>query len=164
MTIERPIIRVFNTRETFSYLWLKYVTDFDLTNHCAKCLIGEYSKAFEKGGNTQTVFDLPLNEYDAKYYYLCGVTKPYRWSRNLHVAFEYAKGETLHYDDGKTLLFIENARQITIEEQSHYISPFGHLRSYNTCRNWRFAYQMTHAEINENTTHLRSNVAKEQKG
>lgn len=160
MIIERPIIREFKTTEVFSYLWLKYVVDFDLTNHCAKCLIGEYSSAFRKGECTPIIKEFILNEHDAKYYYLCGVTKPYKWIRNLHVAFEYANGEFLHYNDGRTTLLVENARQINIKPQTNYISQFGHLRSYNTCRNWRFAYQMTHNKIGYNDNQLRCDVAK----
>ena len=35
-------IKNMTVTSTFKYLWLKTVTDVDLSQHCAKCLIGEY--------------------------------------------------------------------------------------------------------------------------
>ena len=139
-----PIIKVFKTRERFGFLWLKYVTGFDLEQHCARCLLGEYSTIFQYGKQTLEVLDKNLDEHRARWYYLCGVTKPYVWRKNLHLAFEYADGEVLEYKDDNTYILIENARRIPIEEQKHYMTIYGNNSSYNTCRNWRFAYQMTY--------------------
>lgn len=149
MKADYPTIRVFKTDETFGYLWLKYVTGFNLEQHCAKCLLGEYSSAFQFGRQTTALHNEELNEHPARYYYLCGVTKPYRWMKNLHVAFEYAEGEILEYKDEKTYILIENARQIPIVAQKQYMTIHGGTPSYNTCRNWRFAYQMTYGNSGE---------------
>ena len=149
MKIDYPIIKTFKTEETFSYLWLKYVTGFNLEQHCARCLLGEYSSAFQFGRQTTALHNEELNEHAARYYYLCGVTKPYRWIKNLHVAFEYAEGEALEYKDDKTYILIENARQIPIVAQKQYMTSHGENPSYNTCRNWRFAYQMTYGYKNK---------------
>ena len=138
-------IKTFKTTERFSYLWLKYVNGFNLSVHCAKCLEGKYSRLFPFRKKVLELSEAALDEYQAKYMYLCGVTNEY--SRNLHIAFEYAEGETLHYIDGKTIVVIENARQIEIIELSSYqAEPKGKFAIYNTCRNWRFAYQMTHSK------------------
>lgn len=144
MKTGEPIIKDFRTKENFGYLWLKYVNGFNLNVHCAKCLLGEYSNYFKFGQHTTYLQDILLDEHPAKYYYLCGVTKPYRWRDNLHVAFEFAKGEKLEYWDGKTFLQIENARKIEIESRPIYRDIHGTERAFYTCRNWMFAYQMTH--------------------
>lgn len=133
----------FETTEFFRYLWLKYVTDFDLSVHCARCLIGQYSRIFPFRGRVTEMYNEPLEEHTAKWLYLCGVSN--RYENNLHIAFEEAEGETLFYDDGKTIVEIEGARQIPIVQlESYPLEEKGNLKEYNTCRNWRFAYQMTH--------------------
>lgn len=54
-----------------------------------------------------------------------------------------AQGESFTYEDGYTKLEILNARQIPIYARKYYNILHGDEKSYNTCRNWRFAYQMT---------------------
>lgn len=133
----------FETTEFFRYLWLKYVTGFDLSVHCARCLVGQYSRMFPYRKRVTELYNEPLEEHSAKWLYLCGVSN--RYENNLHIAFEEAEGETLLYDDGKTIVEIEGARQIPIIQlESYDKEPKGHLKEFNTCRNWRFAYQMTY--------------------
>lgn len=143
MNMQFPRIVEFSTTERFSYLWMKYINGFDLNVHCARCLLGEYSKIFPYGKAVRYLNNEVLNEYGAKYYYICGVTKPYRWKDNLHIAFRYKEGSGFIYNDGRTRLVMDNAEQIIIREQKEYRIQFGDLAAYNTCRNWRFAYQMT---------------------
>lgn len=150
MKIEYPKLRIFKTTERFGYLWLKYVTGFDLSHHCAKCLLGEYSDAFHFGEKNHDVINYQLDEHPARYYYICGVTKPYNWKRNLHLAFEYAEGEYVEYKDDYTYILIENAKKIPIIPLYPYMTEHGADRSYNTCRNWRFAYQMTYGDGGKN--------------
>lgn len=89
--------------------------------------------------------DKVLNEATANFFYLCGVTTPYRYRDNLHIAFRYKEGCQLIYDDGQTSLIIDNAERIEIIEQTSYEKePSGSITEFNTCRNWRFAYQITH--------------------
>lgn len=143
-----PTVSLFTTKEAFRYLWLKYVTGFDLKVHCARCLTGKYSTHF--GPDVKRAVGIRLNEAPARYFYLCGVTQPYRWKDNLHVAFRYKEGSVLQYDDGKTGIVIENAERIDIEALPDYsLEPHGAEREYHTCRNWRFAYQMTHGKARQ---------------
>ena len=148
MTTGRPIIKAFSTKERFGYLWLKYVTGFNLDVHCAKCLVGEYSDYFSFGQRTKILHDAVLNEHPARYYYICGVTAPYRWRDNLHIAFEYCEDSFVEYNDGRTYVLIENAKRIDIKRKDFYDILHGHEKAYFTCRNWQFAYQMTHKEGN----------------
>lgn len=137
-----PIIKHFVSEENFKFVWLKYIFGFDLSIHCAKCLIGKYSAHIPFGiKNGIKIIDKPLNEEKSRLFYLCGVTTPYRYEDNLHIAFEYAEGEVLRYNDDKTSIEIENARWIPIKVLDYSQHPCGKMREYNTCRNWRFAYQ-----------------------
>lgn len=144
-----PVIQEFKTSETFKFLWLKYVKGFDLSKHCARCLLGEYSKIFPFGFTKGIELkNRPIDEYEAEYYYLCGVTHPYRWNNNLHIAFRAKRGETLEYNDGKTYIKIENAERIAIvSRESYLLHEKGINPAYYTCRNWQFAYQITN-ELN----------------
>lgn len=141
-----PKINHIISDEKFKFLWLKYVEAFDLSIHCARCLVGRYSKHIPYGAtNGVHIVNKYLNEHRGRYYYLCGVTQPYRYNDNLHIAFEYADGEILRYTDNHTTVEIENARLIPITRQENYSKhQFGHIEAYNTCRNWRFAYQETY--------------------
>lgn len=136
ITAHSPEISIFSTDRNFRYLWLKYVTGFDLSVHCAKCLVGEYSKRRFTDGS------LLLDEFPAEYYYLCGVVMPYKWADNLHLAFRYKEGGRIEYNDGHTRIDISNAEAIPIRTLPSYsLHPKGKFVTYNTCRNWRFAYQ-----------------------
>lgn len=141
-----PIIRLFKTQESFKYLWLRYIENFDLSQHCAKCFIGKYSSRFRFGANVTNIINAPLDEHSAKYYYLCGVTTPYRYANNLHIAFRYKKDSTIIYNDGKTIVEIVNAEKIEIKITNYDKESVGKLPEYNTCRNWQFAYLMTYGE------------------
>ena len=140
-----PTVSLFTTTQTFRYLWLKYVTGFDLSVHCARCLVGKYSTHFSKGKTR--IVGARLNEATARFYYICGVTEPYRWKDNLHLVFRYKPGAVIQYDDGKTGIVIEDAEQIVIRKLPDYhCEPHGTDRAYHTCRNWRFAYQTVHED------------------
>lgn len=149
--MQYPTIVKYETTEQFKYLWLKYVRAFNLLVHCARCLVGEYSTRVHPD---RSRIDGPvcLDEFPpAPYYYLCGVTTPYRYADNLHLAFIQADGEVLEYNDGRTVIVIQNARRIDIPAlQSYDLETYGHLAEYNTCRNWRFAYSIVHKIRQEN--------------
>lgn len=134
-----PTIRIFETRQRFRYLWAKYVTGINLNVHCARCLLGDYSK---KVAPDKCIINTVFDEHQSKYYYICGVSTPYVWANNFHVAFEFCPNNILDYDDGNTHIVIENARQIPIKSQDYRSAKFGNNRSYTTCRNWQFAYQI----------------------
>ena len=144
--MQYPTLELFRTTEDFRYLWLKYIEGFDLSNHCAKCFVGKYSQYFRIGGApVKHAVGLRLFESKARYYYLCGVTTPFRYEDNLHLAFRYEKGSQVVYNDGRTQIVIEDAVQIEIKALPDYsLHPCGYLSQYNTCRNWRFAYQVTY--------------------
>ena len=137
-----PVIKIINVNAPFKYSWLKYVNDIDLSVHCAKCLIGEYS--LKINNQIQSESDIVLDEEISQYYYLCGVSLPYRWSNNFHLAFRFKAGSSISANRNGIEIIIENAEEIKID--SHSIKKVNHfnsvIKAYFTCRNWQFANQI----------------------
>lgn len=132
-------IKLIELKNKYRYLWLKYVIDFNLAHHCAKCLVGQYSRHIN---NNISVFkDIELNEYPYRYIYLCGVTYPYNWKNNLHLALKECEGNTVEYTFNGDRIIIEDAEIIDITDKYVYHHPNGIYKAYSTCRNWRFATQ-----------------------
>ena len=123
----------------FKYLWLKYVTGVNLDVHCAKCLLGQYSTAVKKDADFTP--EIVLDEFPAEIFYLCGVSFPYKWENNFHLAFEYAPGESFEVNENNILCTLRNARRIPImtEAMERVNHPRIGNKSYSTCRNWQFA-------------------------
>lgn len=136
------IINRMKVESKFMYLWLKYVNGVDLKVHCAKSLLGEYSKKIST--STKEIDEpIELNEAECKAYYLCGVSKPYNWSKNFHLAFKEKDGARISIERNGILIEIENAEEIPISaEYINPLDPNANKKAYYTCRNWQFAYMM----------------------
>ena len=127
------IIRDLLIKRAYRYVWLKYVNGFDLTQHCAKCLQGEYEARINR--DTMTYHDIELPP--SPYYYLCAV---YQYATNIHLAFKEAQGETVTIEDWRYSAVIENARKIRFDaSRIDTTLSVARLKAYNTCRNWQFA-------------------------
>lgn len=127
--------------EQFQYLWLKKVEGFNDTVHCARCLIGEYSKAFGLKMAAGEAVLLPYEEGDILYF--CGVAKPYKWDNNMHLAGVIEIGHpaielVLHTGHKMT---VAGVRPIGINaESAERLYP--HLpKAFLTCRNFQFGVQ-----------------------
>lgn len=144
-----PTIRHIEQKRLFRFVWLKYVTGVNTNVHCARCLLGYYSERISP--TLERLTDIRLSERDCKYYYLCGVSSPYRWEENFHIAFRFKPGATLRVNELGIELEIENAERIPIVKLEKYNHPKGKLGAYTTCRNWQFA-MMIASEFNR-TTH-----------
>ena len=125
-----PYIKEAKITAPFKYLWLKYTNGFDLTEHCAKCLLGEYEKSVSPKG----ISVMELKE--APYYYLCGVSMPFVWANNFHLAFRAEQGSTIVCNKNGISIVIENAVEIPITQP---IVQLTHKKEFTTCRNWQFA-------------------------
>lgn len=134
-------IRKLAINAPFRYLWLKQVRGVELGSHCARCLLGEYDKRIRAGMKEGRDIVLP----DAPYYYLCGVSMPYRWELNFHLAFQEKEGERLITSRLGISVEIENAAEVPFSQQD--INPADRhagCKSYYTCRNWQFAHKVAH--------------------
>lgn len=133
-------IEKFESSRAWMYLWLKAIKGFNLDNHCARALTGPY----EPRDNMAAGVELK----DSKVYYLCGVSKPYRWDENFHLAFQHKPGHILHINEKGLEVVIRDAEQIIFPALSkgEATHPKGDQREFYTCRNWQFAYQMLSEE------------------
>ncbi|HSV47458.1 MAG TPA: hypothetical protein VLJ58_16835 [Ramlibacter sp.] len=115
----------------FRYWWLKHVEGFDLTQHCARCLVGRYDKRVTR----DMVLGVPI-ELESRLVYLCGVSP--RYATNFHAAVEHAPGEVaeLATYNGHTVRF-EHGRLLPIPELPRGWGGMG--AQYTDCRNFRFA-------------------------
>ena len=137
--MEYPIIEEIKINSNFKYLWLKYVNGYDLDNHCARSLVGSYSKKINnKIANEK---DILLNEHNSKTYYLCGVSLPFNYDNNFHLAFKYSKGNNIIINENGVDIKIIDAERIIIKKQDIYNHEKGYNRQFSSCRNWQFAYQ-----------------------
>jgi hypothetical protein len=121
----------------YRFLWMKRVTGVDLAQHCQACLLGDWQRGV--GPELSTLrLDLAPGVY-----YLCGVTEPYRWARNAHLAVEWSQGSReLHEVEGLTCR-LANFRRIRFGEGD--IAPDDPNRGrkeFRTCRNWQFAHHL----------------------
>lgn len=119
----------------FRYLWLKDIKDVDLTQHCAKCLIGNYDSRI----NSKLVH-IENIELPEKIYYLCGVSAPYVWENNFHLAFKEKQGSEIYVERNGVKVCIENAEEIKFSiKDVNNLLPESSKKAFFTCRNWQFA-------------------------
>jgi hypothetical protein len=118
--MEYPIIKTIKSEADFKYLWLKYVDGYDLNNHCARSLIGGYSKKIHNKISIEN--ELILNEFNSRVYYLCGVSLPFNYNNNFHLAFKYSKGKIISLKENGIQILIENAERIIIKKQDSNVT------------------------------------------
>ena len=138
-------IRQLHITAPFRYLWLKSVTGADLNVHCARCLMGQYDERISN--TTVELRDMELTP--APFCYLCGVSMPYKWSNNFHLAFREKPGATLEVDRLGIRVVLENAEEIRFGWQDiPLLAPHSDNKAYSTCRNWQFAHWFARHEGN----------------
>ena len=91
-----------------------YVNDVDLSKHCKPCLKGYTSKKITKW--TRHEENVSLDESEAKYYYLCGGSYPYRWKNNFHLAWKEKEGSIIEYESNGISIKLKNAERIMFSE------------------------------------------------
>jgi hypothetical protein len=128
------------------YLWLEYIESVDLEQHCKRTFIGTTSRKVGtrliSGARNPVIFKhVILNEGDARAFYLCGVSDPYVWRNNVHLAFVADQNSTIEFDSHSIHAVIVGARQIEItRDDIDFNHPKAHDRFFHTCRNWQFAW------------------------
>lgn len=120
------------------YLWLKKVNGVNLKQHCAKCLLGDYNSNINK--HTKHLENLNLTN---GIWYLCGVSLPYNWNNNFHLAFEYSENSNIEYSNNGVSVIIKNAKRLPISEKYIDVNdPNFNKKEFFTCRNWQFAHYL----------------------
>lgn len=128
------IIRSLRINRHYRYLWLKHITGVDLSQHCARCLIGDYERTVNRA--TRECRDIVLGD---KYvaHYLCGVIN---YADNLHCAIMRKDGAHTEAHDEKFDIVIDGGVIVPISAASIPASaPHAGERAFYTCRNWQFA-------------------------
>lgn len=114
----------------FMYLWLKTVKGVNLKEHCAKAIIGEYSTQISNKINE--IRNIPLQN---ETYYLCGVSLPYVWANNFHLAFKPCKGKTISINRNGIEIEIKDAEEIHFSiDDIEADEPLRLKDCYRTCR------------------------------
>ena len=132
-------IKKLENNRNWMYLWGKYVTGVNLENHCAKSLLGNYSKKIDK--NKASESNIKLDEFNSDIFYLCGVSKPYKWNENFHLAIRYKEGNNIVINRNGLYLEIENAEELPIIfDINKCTHEKKNKKDFTTCRNWQFAY------------------------
>ena len=124
-----------------SFFWLRAIRNARIDKCCAECFIGDkLNEVYEKTrfkDKATVELDIPLDE-SVKAYYLCGLSRGFRYDDNTHVAFVPCKGQNIEIENDKIKLVITDARQIDF--QSYKPNPEGEFtHEQRTCRNWIFA-------------------------
>lgn len=126
------------------YLWMKYVREFKQTEHCAKCLLGPYSRFLPYGRQAENAqYSGELTEHESKFIYLCAVTP--KWETNVHIAMKvnpYKRTPILHECEFLTAAFI-GVEEVKIIKPSIEEAPeFWKLpQEFATCRNFQFGFR-----------------------
>jgi hypothetical protein len=123
--------------EGWRFLWMKRVTGFDASRHCARCLLGEYVEAVGLDMPVSTLIDVPAEPGDV--FYWCGVATPYRWKHNAHLALAARDGggAVLHCYNGDVLV-VTGAEQIPFDDKAARALFPERSKAFLTCRNFQF--------------------------
>ena len=115
-----------------------YVNDVDLSKHCKPCLKGYTSKKITK--LTRHEKNVCLDESEAKYYYLCGGSYPYKWENNFHLAWKEKSGASFEYSFNGITIRLKNAERVEFSQDDiEKTQKYADKPEYYTCRNWQFA-------------------------
>lgn len=139
-------LRIKKVEHKFSSFWLKSVEDVNLNKHCIECLVGKRNYQITQESGCTVCLDAN------KIWYLCGVTYPYRWENNFHLAMEYSPGDIFTVKRNGVELKVFNAKEIPItDEYIDWDLPQAADRKFNTCRNWQFAnyFAKTHEKTQQ---------------
>lgn len=74
---------------TYSSLWLKGIRAVRLDRHCIETFVGTRYPVDRLAVDQTVTLELPATEHAL---YLCGVSAPYRWAENAHLALVPASG------------------------------------------------------------------------
>lgn len=124
----------------FAYFWAKWVTGFNDTQHCAKCLEGNWERTI----STELVCpdSIELSSRDGEIFYMCGVAVPWCWRRNFHLVVRVdGKGKATKRASNGMWVEILGAKEIPFDGRvaKSLYPELGY--KFQTCRNFQFAAQ-----------------------
>lgn len=128
----------------FRYFWLKTVRGFNASTHCARCLIGDYNADVK--ADMKTGVEIKLDYPEGVILYLCGVSVPYRWVNNLHIAMRAKPGVSFFVEayNGDRVT-IDGAELITFDDRAARELYPERGKQFLTCRNFQFGAHLFRA-------------------
>lgn len=135
------MILTLDIKQKCSFFWLRGIRRARIDKCCAKCFVGyTFHEVFEGTKYKEKAhveLDIPPDIL-VKAYYLCGLSRGFKYEDNTHVAFVPCKGENIEIENERIRLTITDARQIDFE--SYKPNPEGEFTDeQRACRNWIFA-------------------------
>jgi hypothetical protein len=127
----------------FMYFWAKHARGFDNTKHCARCLPGSYEKSFSKDMPLNVVLDVTFRE---KAFYICGVSKPYRWGNNFHLALVPGTGTVIRKTYNGINVIAEGAEEFVFNGEAAAAKYPQYGGEFLTCRNFQFGVSFFETE------------------
>jgi hypothetical protein len=128
-------------KQKCSFFWLRGIRRARIDKCCAKCFIGEVYHEVYDGTRFKEKAHVDLElppDSSIKAYYLCGLSRGFKYEDNTHVAFVPCAGQNIEIENDRIRLVITDARQIDF--QSYKPNPAGeYTDEQRTCRNWIFA-------------------------
>lgn len=119
------------------YLWGKTVRGFNPAVHCARCLVGDYLAEVSPSMPANAPIELAFPE--GTIVYICGVSTPYRWANNLHLAVRVRAGrQTYAQTYNGDALEIEGAEPVPFDDRRARALYPGRSAAFLTCRNFQF--------------------------
>jgi hypothetical protein len=118
----------------YRYFWLKYITGYNLSQHCAKSFRGVYSP--NVGITMALRRPVAVNEAPFEVAYLCGNTGT--WEKNLHLALVPAPGrQVIRQTHHGYRVIVTDAIDLEIPPLPDGWKGLG--PEFTTCRNFQFA-------------------------
>ena len=138
------VIRVLRVTEPMKYLWLMYVDSVDTNEHCIKTFRGRRGQKLGKSttwgvGGSKAANDVVLDESEIEVMYLCGVSEPYVWNKNFHLAWRRRAGVGFKFRHLGVHIWVDNAERLAIPRPLPGAHPLMRYSRYATCRNWWFS-------------------------
>lgn len=98
-------------------------------------MIGAYNNKINNRITKATNIDI-----DSNIFYICGVSEPFVWERNFHLALQHCEGNTVFVCRNGIRIIVKDAKEIMFNEGDiDQTLKESKLPAYRTCRNWQFA-------------------------
>lgn len=128
-------------KQKCSFFWLRGIKKARIDRCCVKCFTAEvFGEVYEQTKFRDKAFvtvDIDPNP-QVKAYYLCGLSRGFKYEDNTHVAFVPEEGSVIRIDNERIHLEISDAREIHF--QDYKPNPEGEFtKEQRVCRNWIFA-------------------------
>jgi hypothetical protein len=119
----------------FRHFWAKHVRGFDGGKHCARCLVGSYEKLISASMPLGVWADINLA---GDVLYICGVSNPYRWEKNFHLAVKNGGNRVTETLYNGVAVTVDGAEKVVFDDAAARELYPRRGAEFLTCRNFQF--------------------------